>query len=73
MSPYLTAQRGLLKTTPGAPSKTDLRFFSPAQAHMAESAQFALAAMSTLWQAAMCPSFGTAQQMLPERTMDGLS
>ena len=56
------------------PSRTSPRFFSPAQAHVAESAWSALGATNIFSQSAKSPGFGMAQQLLPERTSkDALS
>ena len=56
------------------PSRTSPRFFSPVQAHVAESAWSALGATNIFSQSAKSPGFGMAQQLLPERTSkDALS
>ena len=60
-------------TALGGSSVTNLRFFSPAQAHEAESVRSASGAMKTSSPSAKRPSSGTAQQVLPKKTNRGAS
>ena len=61
-APHLIVRRSACETMFVCPNETRLRFFSPVQAHMAESAQFVSGATNTPSQSAMKPSYGTAHQ-----------
>ena len=61
-APHLIARRGVRETIFVRPNETRLRFFSPAQAHVAESARFVSGATNTPSQNATTPSYGTVHQ-----------
>ena len=58
----------MAETAPGASGVTSLRFFSPAQARVAESVRYVSGATNTSSQNARRPSYGTAPRPLPEKT-----
>ena len=70
---HLTVRRGDRGTTHAPSNVTDLRFFSPAQAHVAGSARYALVATITPSQNAKTPSSGMGLQMPPGGAKDGWS
>jgi hypothetical protein len=63
--PHLTTWRNMLATALSGPCVTNLSFFTPAQAHVAEFVQSALVATSTTSPSAKAPSFGTGRQGQP--------
>jgi hypothetical protein len=71
MSPHQTVQRDPLETASDGSSATDPRFFSPVQAHVAESVLSALVTTSTTSQSAKPPSSGTVQCPSLEKTSKG--
>ena len=65
---HQTTGTGAHGSTRAHPSAKGPRFFSPAQAHVAESARCASVATNIPLRSATIPSYGMAQQVEPEKT-----
>ena len=66
--PYQSGQRGTCGTTPAHRSANGLRFFSPAQVHVAGSVRYVSAATNTPSRNAKTPGYGMGQQAEHEKT-----